>query len=322
MNNAMVADESKESLLWLFQTWLRAMPGHPPRSIVADQDLPIKQALSQVFPGAHHRYSAWQIREKDRENLRPFPSEFKEVHEHRENWVPAYLRASFLAGIPISGAIEPFFGASLDALTPLGEFIPGMNKDLSKDAKRKEKRISTLTTCSRFISADEEGSRGRACRRLYTLNVFRIFQNELVQSYNYLCLKTHGEGAVSRFLVRKESEKHAVTFSASNRSSSCSCQMFEHEGVLCRHILKVFNLLDVRELPSRYILHRWTKNTEFGFVRDVESGVSSRDLKALMVWSLREAASKYIEFGTSSLEKYTLAYEIMREGGKKLCCQR
>ena len=75
---------------------------------------------------------------------------------------------------------------------------------------------------------------------------------------------------MSRFLVRKESEKHAVTFSASNRSSSCSCQMFEHEGVLCRHILKVFNLLDVRELPSRYILHRWTKNTEFGFVRDVE----------------------------------------------------
>ncbi|CAF1779092.1 BnaC09g38930D [Brassica napus] len=125
------------------------------------------------------------------------------------------------------------------------------------------------------------------CRRLYTLTVFRIFQNELVQSYNYLCLKTHEEGAVSRFWVRKESEKHAVTFSASNLSSSCSCQMFEHEGVLCRHILKV-----------------------------------SRDLKALMVWSLREAASKYIEFGTSSLEKYKLAYEIMREGGKKLCCQR
>lgn len=80
--------------------------------------------------------------------------------------------------------------------------------------------------------------------------------------------------------------------------------------------------MDVRELPSRYILRIWTKNTEFGFVRDVESVVSSRDLKALMVWSLREAASKYIEFGTSSREKYKLAYEIMREGGKKLCCQR
>lgn len=98
--------------------------------------------------------------------------------------------------------------------------------------------------------------------------------------------------------------------------------MFEHEGLLCRHVLKVFNLLEVKELPSKYILHRWTKNAEFGFVRDMESGVSSQDLKALMVWSLREAASKYIEFGTSSLEKYKLAYEIMREGGKKLCWQR
>ncbi|KAF2536394.1 hypothetical protein F2Q68_00022397 [Brassica cretica] len=130
MNSTMVADEySKESFLWLFQsTWLRAMRGRPPRSIVADQDLPIKQALSRVFPGAHHRYSAWQIREKERVNLRPFPSEFeyeyekclyqtqtvvefdsvwntlvdkyglrdnvwlREVYEHRENWVPAYLR--------------------------------------------------------------------------------------------------------------------------------------------------------------------------------------------------------------------------------------
>lgn len=163
------------------------------------------------------------------------------------------------------------------------------------------------------------------CRRLYTLTIFRIFQGELAQSYGYLGLKTYEEGAISRFLVRKcgnENEKHAVTFSASNLNASCSCQMFEYEGVLCRHVLKVFSLLDVRELPSRYILHCWTKNAEFGFVRDVESGVASRDLKDLMIWSLREAASKYIEFGTSSLEKYKLGYEIMREGGKKLCWQR
>uniref|UniRef100_M4CDB6 Uncharacterized protein n=1 Tax=Brassica campestris TaxID=3711 RepID=M4CDB6_BRACM len=104
------------------------------------------------------------------------------------------------------------------------------------------------------VLEDSEAGSWSKCRRLYPLTVFRIFKNELVQSYNYLCLKTYEEGAVSRFLVRKESEKDVVTFSASNLSSSCS-------------------------------------------------------------W-------KDIEFGTSSLEKYKLAYEIMREGGKKLCCQR
>lgn len=359
---AVVADESKESFLWLFQTWLRAMSGRPPRSVVADQDLPIKQALSQVFPGAHHRYSAWQMRERERENLRPFPSEFKyeyekciyqtqtvlefdsvwntlinkyglrddvwlrEVYEQREHWVPAYLRGSFFAGIPINGAFEPFFSASsssLDALTPLREFIGRYEQGLEQRREEERKEDFNSYNLQPFLQTKEPVE--EQCRRLYTLTVFRIFQNELVQSYSYLCLKTYEEGAMSRFLVRKcgnESEKHAVTFNATNLNSSCSCQMFEHEGLLCRHVLKVFNLLEVKELPSRYILHRWTKNAEFGFVRDMESGVSSQDLKALMVWSLREAASKYIEFGTSSLEKYKLAYEIMREGGKKLCWQR
>ncbi|XP_010546893.1 PREDICTED: protein FAR1-RELATED SEQUENCE 7 isoform X2 [Tarenaya hassleriana] len=356
---ALISDESKEAFTWLFQTWLRAMSGRRPRSIVADQDSAILQAVAQVFPGTHHRYSAWQIRAKERENLRSFPNEFKyeyekciyqtqttvefdtlwnvlvnkyglrdnvwlrEMYEKRENWVPAYLRATFFGGIPINGSIEPFFGTSLNSQTPIREFVSRYEQGLEQRREEERKEDFNSYNLQPFLQTKEIVE--EQCRRLYTLTIFRIFQNELVQSYNYLGLKTYEEGAISRFLVRKcgnENEKHAVTFSASNLNASCSCQMFEYEGLLCRHILKVFNLLDIRELPSRYILHRWTKNAEFGFVRDVESGVSSQDLKALMVWSLREAASKYIEFGTSSLEKYKLAYEIMREGGKKLCWQR
>ncbi|XP_020889514.1 protein FAR1-RELATED SEQUENCE 7 isoform X1 [Arabidopsis lyrata subsp. lyrata] len=359
LGGALVADESKEAFSWLFQTWLRAMSGRRPRSIVADQDLPIQQAVAQVFPGTHHRFSAWQIRSKERENLRSFPNEFKyeyekclyqsqttvefdtmwsalvnkyglrdnmwlrEIYEKRENWVPAFLRASFFGGIPVNGAFDPFYSTSLNSLTSLREFISRYEQGLEQRREEERKEDFNSYNLQPFLQTKEPVE--EQCRRLYTLTIFRIFQSELAQSYNYLGLKTYEEGAISRFLVRKcgnENEKHAVTFSASNLNASCSCQMFEYEGLLCRHILKVFNLLDIRELPSRYILHRWTKNAEFGFVRDVESGVTSQDLKALMIWSLREAASKYIEFGTSSLEKYKLAYEIMREGGKKLCWQR
>ncbi|KAF8101183.1 hypothetical protein N665_0209s0040 [Sinapis alba] len=359
LGGALVADETKEAFCWLFQTWLRAMSGRRPRTIVADQDLSIQQAVAHVFPGTHHRFSGWQIRCKERENLRSFPDEFKyeyekclyqtqttvefetvwsglvnkyglrdnmwlrEVYEKRENWVPAYLRASFFGGIPVNGVYEPFYGTSLDASTSLREFISRYEQGLEQRREEERKEDFNSYNLQPFLQTKEPVE--EQCRRLYTLTIFRIFQGELALSYSYLGLKTYEEGAISRFLVRKcgnENEKHAVTFSASNLNASCSCQMFEYEGVLCRHVLKVFNLLDIRELPSRYILHRWTKNAEFGFVRDVESGVASRDLKDLMIWSLREAASKYIEFGTSSLEKYKLAYEIMREGGKKLCWQR
>lgn len=354
---ALIANESKESFSWLFQTWLQAMSGCCPKSIIADQDMAIQQAIAQVFPRTRHRFSMWQIRSKEREFFRSMPSEFmneyekciyqsqtniefnsmwtelvnkyglkenlwlKQMYEKRESWVPLYLHGTFFAGIPIGESIESFFGSTLTAQTPLREFISRYNQGLEK--RREQERKEDFNTFNLQAVLQTKEPMEEQCRRLYTLAVFRIFQNELVQSYSCFGIKTYEEGSIVRYLVRKcgnENEKHAVTFGPLN--VSCSCQMFEFEGILCRHILKVLNLLDIKEIPPQYILHRWTRNAVYGVVGDVESRVSFQELRALMLWSLRETACKYIESGTGSLEKYKLAYEIMREGGNKLCWQR
>uniref|UniRef100_A0A2P2JED2 Protein FAR1-RELATED SEQUENCE n=1 Tax=Rhizophora mucronata TaxID=61149 RepID=A0A2P2JED2_RHIMU len=356
---ALIANESKESFIWLFHTWLRAMSGCHPKSVIADQDLAIQQAIAQAFPGTHRRFSMWQIKAKERENLRSMSNEFKHeyekciyqsqtavdfstmwnaiinkyglkhnawlkvMYEKRESWVPLYLRGKFFAGIPINGSIESFFGAFLNAQTPLEEFISRYEQCLEQRREEERKEDFNCYNLRAYLQTKEPVE--EQCRRLYTLMVFKVFQKELLQCYSYLGIKTYEEGTISRYSVRRcgnEVEKHAVTFCASNLNASCSCQMFEFEGVLCRHILRVFNLLDVREIPSHYILHRWTKNAEYGTVSNAESVVNSSELKTLVVWSLREAACKYVEAGTTSLEKYKLAYEIMREGGRKLCWQR
>lgn len=355
---ALIANESKESFTWLFQTWLRAMSGRRPKSIIADQDVAIQQAIALVFPGTRHRFSMWQIRAKERENLRSMSIEFKyeyekciyqsqttvefntmwnalinkyglkenvwlkEMYEKRESWVPLYLGGTFFAGIPINESVESFFGTFLNAQTPLGEFIFQYEQGLERRREEERKEDFNSFNLQAFLQTKEPVE--EQCRRFYTLTVFKIFQSELLQCYNYLGIKTYEEGTISRYSVRRcgnEIEKHAVTFCASNLNASCSCQMFEFEGVLCRHVLRVFNLLDIREIPSRYLLRRWMRNAEYG-ICDIESGVSSQELKALMVWSLRETACKYIESGTASLDKYKLAYELMQEGGKKLCWQR
>ncbi|GAY36143.1 hypothetical protein CUMW_020510, partial [Citrus unshiu] len=245
----------------------------------------------------------------------------KEMYEKRESWVPLYLRRSFFAGIPIGKSIESFFGATLTAQTPLREFLSRYTQGLERRREEERKEDFNTWNLQAFLQTKEPIE--EQCRRLYTRNMFKIFQNELLQSFDYLVTKTNEEATIVRYLVRKcgnEDEKHVVTFSALN--VSCSCQMFEFEGMLCGHILKVFNLMNVKEIPSQYILHRWTRNAEYGVLRDTESGFSAQELKALMVWSLRETASKYVESGTGSLEKHKLAYEIMREGGNKLCWQR
>ncbi|KAJ6725373.1 PROTEIN FAR1-RELATED SEQUENCE 12-RELATED [Salix purpurea] len=356
---ALIANESKESFIWLFRTWLRAMSGCRPKSIIADQDMAIQQAIGHVFPGTRHRFSMWQIREKERENLRSVSTEFKyeyekciyesqtnaefntmwnalvnkyglkenawlkEMYEKRESWVPLYLRGTFFAGIPMNESMEPFFGIFLNAETPLGDFIARYEQGLAQRREEERKEDFNSSNLQAFLQTKEPIE--EQCRRLYTLNVFQIFQKELLQCYNYLGIKSYEEGTISRYSVRRcgnELEKHMVTFSASNLDVSCSCQMFEFEGVLCRHVLRVFIMLDIREIPSCYLLHRWTRNAEHGIVCDVDSGVSFQELKGLMVWSLRETACKYIESGTTSLEKYRLACEIMREGTKKVCRHR
>ncbi|KHG14947.1 far1-related sequence 7 -like protein [Gossypium arboreum] len=215
--------------------------------------------------------------------------------------------------------VESFFGTQVNGQTPLREFIPRYEQGLEQrreDERKEDFNSFNLQSFSQTKEAIEE-----QCRRLYTFTIFKIFQDELLQSYSYIGIKTYEEGTICRYLVRRsgnENDKHAVTFSAVNLSVNCSCQMFEFEGVLCRHVLKVFKLLNIRELPSQYILPRWLRNAEYRILCGAESGVSSQELKAFMIWSLRETACKYVECGTTSVEKYKLAYEIMREGGKKL----
>lgn len=360
---ALIADECKESFTWVLRTWFRAMSGRHPQSIIADQDKAIRQAIAQVFPGIHHRFSAWQIKAKERENLGRLLSidsgfkydydkciyqsqtagEFdaawnallnkyrmkgnawlKEMYEKRESWVPLYLRGTFFAGIPVNGGIKSFFGTLLNAQTPLREFILQYERGLER--RREEERQDDFDSSNLQAYLHTKEMIEEQCRRLYTLTVFKVFQKELLDSYGHLGMKISEEGIISRYLVRKcanDNEKHIVTLNGSNLNVFCSCQMFEFEGVLCRHILKVFQMVNIRDIPSCYILHRWTKNAKYGFVGDVESdsGGSSQDLKAMMVWGLREEACNYIGAGAASLERYKLALEIMLEGRRKISQQ-
>ncbi|KAL9320913.1 hypothetical protein ACSQ67_012752 [Phaseolus vulgaris] len=354
-----VADESEESFTWLFQTWLRAMSGRQPLTVIADQDIAVQKAIAKVFPVTYHRFSLWQIKAKEQENMGLMGDGFtkdyekcvyqsqtvdefdatwnvllnkyglkdnawlKEMYEKRASWVPLYLKGTFFAGIPMNESLDSFFGALLNAQTPLMEFIPRYERGLER--RREEERKEDFNTSNFQPILQTKEAVEEQCRRLYTLAVFKVFQKELLQCFSYLGFKIFEEGGLSRYMVRRcgnDMEKHVVTFNASNLSISCSCQMFEYDGVLCRHVLRVFQILQLREVPSRYILHRWTRNAEDGVFPDIDSWSSSQELKNLMLWSLRETASKYIDAGATSIEKYKLAYEILREGGRKLCWHR
>ncbi|XP_024042736.1 protein FAR1-RELATED SEQUENCE 5-like [Citrus clementina] len=142
---ALLQDETEVTFQWLFETWLEAMGGRPPISIITDQDLAMKRAIVTVFPNTHHRLCLWHIKKKFAEKLSHVyfkksrfkiglkkcimstykVEEFEEtwksliieyklednewlnhLYEIRASWAPVYNRSIFFAGMNTTGRSE------------------------------------------------------------------------------------------------------------------------------------------------------------------------------------------------------------------------
>lgn len=58
---ALIFNETIESLVWLFETFLTAMSGKHPSTIFTDQDAAMAAAIAYVFPNTTHRLCLWHI---------------------------------------------------------------------------------------------------------------------------------------------------------------------------------------------------------------------------------------------------------------------
>jgi zinc finger SWIM domain-containing protein 3 len=52
------------------------------------------------------------------------------------------------------------------------------------------------------------------------------------------------------------------------QTSTCGCGQFNRIRILCGHALKVLDLLNIKSLPTHYVLKRWTWEARSGTVQD------------------------------------------------------
>lgn len=98
---------------------------------------------------------------------------------------------------------------------------------------------------------------------IYTLEIYKIFENELVNSLNieFDSLPSLFDNPL-KFDVRslgKSERIRNVTFDVENNEIECTCHYFEMTGLFCRHILFVLKFMNVHEIPAKYIKMRWKK---------------------------------------------------------------
>ena len=73
-----------ESYVWLLKTWIEAMLGHAPFTIITDDDKAMGNAITQVLPNTTHKLCMWHILQKVPEHLafvyNKYPFFKKEFH--------------------------------------------------------------------------------------------------------------------------------------------------------------------------------------------------------------------------------------------------
>jgi zinc finger SWIM domain-containing protein 3 len=60
---ALLYDETAESFVWLFYTFLTAMSGKKPQTILTDEDAAMAKAIKIALPETHHRICIWHMKQ-------------------------------------------------------------------------------------------------------------------------------------------------------------------------------------------------------------------------------------------------------------------
>ncbi|XP_059658493.1 protein FAR1-RELATED SEQUENCE 5-like [Cornus florida] len=66
---ALMYDETADSFVWLFETFLKVMGGKMPKTIITDQDAAIAKALKQVISVTKHHLCVWHLMNNAQKNI-------------------------------------------------------------------------------------------------------------------------------------------------------------------------------------------------------------------------------------------------------------
>uniref|UniRef100_A0A2P2JVA5 Protein FAR1-RELATED SEQUENCE n=1 Tax=Rhizophora mucronata TaxID=61149 RepID=A0A2P2JVA5_RHIMU len=243
----------------------------------------------------------------------------------REQWVPVYIRNTFFGELSVSeesGGLNPFFEGYVNASTTLQMLVRQYEKAIV--SWREKELKADYDTANTTPNLKTPSPMEKQAASLYTRRIFTKFQEELVETLANPAIKLDDSGTITTYRVAKFGEDHkahVVSFNSFEMKASCSCQMFEYSGIICRHILAVFRAKNVLTLPSQYVLQRWTRNAKSGAVSDergCELQNNSQESVTVRNNSLRQEAIKYVDEGARSIYIYNVAMDALQEASKKV----
>ncbi|KAK9740865.1 hypothetical protein RND81_03G066700 [Saponaria officinalis] len=277
--------------------WIECM-GRAPSVMLTDQCKAMEGAIRKVFPHTKHRLCLWRILQNADKNLRSHPQftaidrdmrtlvhESTTEEEFENLWAEMVEKYSFqknswmdtfCAGMSSTQRSEQsnrYFKSFVSIETGLKQFIDQFEFALKRKAE--EENVLNFAYKNRPLKWNQGILFEDVFHKVYTNKKFQEVKDEV-----YGCINTNMEtlliilGFVKMFRAtskvsdpfwKKERRSFDVSIDTVAGEYKCGCKLFEFKGIVCRHIIKCLDVLDVNVIPDKYILARWRKDLVRGY---------------------------------------------------------
>ncbi|XP_004485421.1 protein FAR1-RELATED SEQUENCE 11 [Cicer arietinum] len=293
----LLRDETVRSFSWAIKAFLGFMNGKAPQTILTDQNICLKEALSAEMPTTKHAFCIWMIVAKfpswfnavlgerynewkaefyrlyNLESVEDFELGWREMvcsfalhsnrhmvnlYSSRSLWALPYLRSHFLAGMTTTGQSK-----SINAF--IQRFLSAQTRlahfveqvAVAVDFKDQTGEQQTMQQNLQNVSLKTGAPMESHAATVLTPFAFSKLQEQLVLAAHYASFSIE-EGFLVRHHTKAEGGRK-VYWSPQEGIISCSCHQFEFSGILCRHSLRVLSTGNCFQIPDRYLPIRWRR---------------------------------------------------------------
>ncbi|KAF8404514.1 hypothetical protein HHK36_009399 [Tetracentron sinense] len=243
----------------------------------------------------------------------------KSLYEERKHWIPAYMRETFFSGMSTSGrseSINSLFKGYVHSLTNLRDFVKQYEKALENRYAIEVR--ADFETSSKYRTLKTSSMIEKQAAEAYTKTMFGLFDRQYLESLDCLVFHKGDDCGITYYHVRQvdKQKEHIVMCSNPEITITCSCKMFEFEGILCKHILSTLRARNILQIPEQYLLKRWMRDSNKGFRSTHIVGIQQTWLLRYNTLCLK--AIRFAEEGVKNESLYEVALGYMDEAFKKM----
>ncbi|KAL2936394.1 Protein FAR-RED ELONGATED HYPOCOTYL 3 [Bienertia sinuspersici] len=176
----------------------------------------------------------------------------------------------------------------MNAKTTLRNFVQKYTRAL--DHRANAEKVATANDDRRKARVKSTSIVEKHFQKVYTDAKFREVQHEC---FSLMYCLPKGETKLTEHVteytiedriqvgdpVHHVSKELKVVLDRENGELRCTCRLFEHRGILCRHCIRVMEMTNMPSVPEKHVLQRWRKDIKRKHL-DIKVGFNDPDKTA------------------------------------------